>query len=323
MVRSTHRLLVVLDDQHGVAEVAQPLERRNELRVVALVQPDRGLVQNVEHADQRRADLRGEPDPLRLAARQRRGRAIHREVADPDVLEEAQALADLAHDQARDVAFGVAQLNVLQPAQRAARRQRAELVDRRPRHQHREGLGPQPRAVAVRAGPDAHVLLDLLAREIGLGLAVAPLQVVHDALETRGVGTLATVTVAVANLDPLAFGAVEEDLPLGLAERAPRRLDVDPVALGQSGGHLVVVAGVAHRPRRERALRDRQLGVRHDQLRIDLELRAQAGAARAGALRRVEREDPRLELRHRRPALQAGELLRERQRLPQPTACPP
>ena len=92
VVGRAHRLLVVLDDDHGVAEVAQPLERRDQLRVVALVQADRGLVEDVEHAHQRGADLRGQADPLRLAARQRRGGAVHREVADADVLQELQPL---------------------------------------------------------------------------------------------------------------------------------------------------------------------------------------------------------------------------------------
>ena len=106
MIGGAHRLLVVLDDQDGVADVAQPLERADQLRVVALVQPDRGLVEDVQHADQGRADLRGQPDPLRLAARQGRRRAVHRQVADPDVLEELEPLGDLAQDQAGDVALG-------------------------------------------------------------------------------------------------------------------------------------------------------------------------------------------------------------------------
>ena len=57
VVGGVHGLLVVLDDEHGVAEVAQALERADELRVVALVQADRRLVEDVEHADERRADL--------------------------------------------------------------------------------------------------------------------------------------------------------------------------------------------------------------------------------------------------------------------------
>ncbi len=61
-------VLVVLDDDHGVAEVAEADERVDQAVVVALVEPDRRLVEHVEHADQPGADLRGEPDALRLAA---------------------------------------------------------------------------------------------------------------------------------------------------------------------------------------------------------------------------------------------------------------
>ena len=103
MVGRAHRALVVLDDDHRVAEVAQPLERPDQALVVALVQADRRLVEDVEHADERRADLRGQPDPLRLAARQRGRRAVERQVADADVVEEAQPLVDLAQDQPRDL----------------------------------------------------------------------------------------------------------------------------------------------------------------------------------------------------------------------------
>src|SRR5436305_5771183 len=69
VVGGAHGLLVVLYDDDGVPEVAQALERSDQLRVVALMQADRGLVEDVEHADERRADLRREADPLRLAAR--------------------------------------------------------------------------------------------------------------------------------------------------------------------------------------------------------------------------------------------------------------
>ena len=47
-----HHLLVVLHHEHGVTEVAQPLEGGDEPPVVALMEPDRGLVEDVEDADE-------------------------------------------------------------------------------------------------------------------------------------------------------------------------------------------------------------------------------------------------------------------------------
>ena len=90
VVGGQDRLLVVLDHDHRVAEVAQALERVEQALVVALMQADRGLVQDVEHAGQARADLRGETDALALAARERAGIAGKRQVAETDVLEKAR-----------------------------------------------------------------------------------------------------------------------------------------------------------------------------------------------------------------------------------------
>ena len=115
-------VLVVLDHDHGVAEVAQPLERVEQPRIVALMQPDRRLVEHVEHAGQPGADLRGEPDALALAAGQRAGGARERQIIEADIDQEFQPRADFLEDAAGDlVLLGVELL-----------RQLGEPVRRRP-----------------------------------------------------------------------------------------------------------------------------------------------------------------------------------------------
>ena len=167
-------------------------QRPDQLRVVALVQADRRLVEDVEHADQRRADLRRQADPLRLAARQRRRRAVHRQVADADVLQERSRSSISRRISRAIVALGLATARA-----RRATRARAAPTARRtrgspsPPTEHRPRLGPQPRAVALRARPQRHVLLDLLARPLGVGLLVAALEVGDDPLEARRVRALA------------------------------------------------------------------------------------------------------------------------------------
>jgi hypothetical protein len=49
-VRRLDHLAVVLDDEHGVVQVAKVPEAVDELAVVARMQPDRRLVEDVEHA---------------------------------------------------------------------------------------------------------------------------------------------------------------------------------------------------------------------------------------------------------------------------------
>ena len=102
VVGGADRVLVMLDHDDGVAEVAQALQGFEQARVVALVQADRGLVQHIEHAGQAGADLRGQPDALALAAGQGAGGARQRQIVEPDVDQELQPLADfLEHAHAR------------------------------------------------------------------------------------------------------------------------------------------------------------------------------------------------------------------------------
>ena len=88
-------VLVVLDDDQRVAHVAQPDQGLDEPVVVALVQADGRLVEDVEHADQAGADLGGEADALGLTAGEGAGRAVQREVVQADVDQELQPLVDL------------------------------------------------------------------------------------------------------------------------------------------------------------------------------------------------------------------------------------
>ena len=60
----------MLDDDQRVAEVAEMMQRGDQTLVVTLMQPDGRLIEHVHHADQTRADLRGQTNALRLAAGQ-------------------------------------------------------------------------------------------------------------------------------------------------------------------------------------------------------------------------------------------------------------
>jgi len=92
----------VLDDQHGITQVAQTFQRGEQPVVVALMQADAWLIQNIKHTDERGADLGRKPDALRLAAGERAGLAVEREVAEADVAQEAQTSTYLLDDWSSD-----------------------------------------------------------------------------------------------------------------------------------------------------------------------------------------------------------------------------
>ncbi len=103
-VGRAHGVLVVLDDDDRVADVPQTLQRGDQAIVVARMQTDRRLVQDVEHADQPRADLRRQADALGLAAGERRRDAVERQVVQADIDEEPETSADLLQQLVGDLA---------------------------------------------------------------------------------------------------------------------------------------------------------------------------------------------------------------------------
>ena len=311
VVGRAHRPLVVLHHDHRVSEIAEAFEGLDELGVVALVQPDRGLVEDVEDADQAGADLRREPDPLRLAAGQRPGRARQVQVADADVVEEGEPLGDLADEQPRDRPLRVGHLELLDPDERRARRHLGVLVDRDPADLDGEALRPQARALADRAGLLRHIALDPLADRVGVGLAVAALEVVDDPLEADAVGAAAPEAIRVGHLVALTAGAVEKDLAVLVREVLPGDVGVDAVVLGDRLDQSLPVARMPGAPGLQRALGERQGRIGHHQLGVHDALEAEPVTAIARTVRGVEGEDPGLELGDRGTAVETGEALAE------------
>ncbi len=165
-----------------------------------------------------------------------------------------------------------------------------------PTNTNRAAFG-EARAVALRAAARAEVACEFLAHGERLGLVVAPLEVRQDALELVLALHRAAARVEVAELDLLALAALHQDVARLLRQARVRRLGVEAVVVGERLDHLVVV-GIAPVPAAHRAVRERELGVRDHAVRVEELLHAEAVAARAGAERVVEREQPRFELGH-------------------------
>ena len=208
------------------------------------------------------------------------------------------------------------QLEPVEEVERARDRHLRQLVDRPAADRDREHLGLEARALAGRARPEAHVLLDPLALLARVGLPVAPLEARDDAPRRRACTTACAPSGCGTGRRPC-----RRPCRAGTGPAAPRSArstacrGVDLVAVGDRLDHRLVERRAAHRPRHERALVDRERRVGDEQVGVDLLLRAEPGAARAGAVRRVEGEDARLELRQADAVLGAGEALRVERRL--------
>src|SRR5262245_45312220 len=257
------------------------------------MQTDARLVDARGHGDQAAARVLGQAAAVPRAARERAGGAVERQVVEPDVHQETQALADLLEDASGNRGLALGQRQVVEEPARVLDGLAHHVGDGPPRDLHAERLGPQARAPAGRARPLGHELLDLRARVLGRALAVPALERLDDALE-------AAVTLA-----------VQDDVADRLLQLGPRSLQGEAVAPGQHLERLAEVRRLAPGPRRQRALLERARRVRHEPLRIDLVARADAAALRARAVGVVEREHPGLDLREGDAALRARQALGE------------
>ncbi|SCF99209.1 hypothetical protein GA0115255_114852 [Streptomyces sp. Ncost-T6T-2b] len=303
-------VLVVLDDDERVAHVAQPDQGFDQPVVVALVQADGRLVQDVQHADQAGADLGGQPDALGLAAGQGAGRAVQREVVQADVHQELQPFVDLLEHPLGDLLVAGVQLEAAEELGALADRHRGDLGDGPLHHRHREDDRLEPGALTGGAGHLAHVALEALPAGVALGLGVPPLDELHRALEGGGgVGALAPVAVAVADLG-LDLVAEEQGLLGPLRQSGPGDVRAEAEGFGERADQPAeVLLGVPVGPGVDGSLVEGLLLVRDDQLRIDLHARPDAGAVGAGAEGRVEGEGARLQLLEGEVVVRAVEVL--------------
>ncbi len=171
MVGGAENVGVVLDDEDGVAQVAQLFEDVDKAGGVARVEADGRLVEDIERADQSRAERGGELDALRLAAGERGGKAVEGEVFQADGVEEAEALADFVEDGAGDLFMHGREAERIEEFLGLGDGERGGLADVLAVEADAAGLGPQTLAAAIGtlgvaailAEHDAHVQLIFLA----------------------------------------------------------------------------------------------------------------------------------------------------------------
>ena len=120
-IRGTNRIGIMLDDEDGVAEIAERLEDVNEALRIARMKADGRFVQNVERADEMRAERSGELDALGFAAGESRGQAIEGEIVEADFIEKLKTRANFLEDFFSDL--------VLCFGKREGREKRARFLD--------------------------------------------------------------------------------------------------------------------------------------------------------------------------------------------------
>ena len=277
-----------------IAQVAQPPQRGDEPVVVALVQADARFVQHVEHARQPGADLRGQPDALRLAAAKAcrsRGRGSgsrgppppgNRAGWKPRARSRPRSVCCVASSSSRVMT------SCASPMVSAAELADVELARRlRPPHRHRRGFPAAAARRGTRAGLRAHERAQPVAGQLALGRVREMLHLRQQPLERllRRVVLLALAPLTIFNStgsSPVPWNSASPERRGQVRERLVHRRAELRRQPAQDGlvKHAHPLAHAAL-PGRDRALGQRFRGVGHHQFRVQHRQRAQPVARRA------------------------------------------
>ena len=228
-----HGLLVVLDDDDGVAHVAQALEGLEQLLVVPRMEADGRLVEDVEDAHQSGADLAGEADALRLAPREGVGAAVQGQVAEADLVEQVEASADLLEGVLGDEGLLLGQLDAVEEQAARLDGEGRDLGQRAAAEEHRQGLGPQAAPVAGGAPAGSHVAAEVPAH-LGVAVVEALLDELQGALVAVVMGPGVAAVAGVDEPDPAVPQPLQETLLLVLLQVLPGGIEGEAEVLGRA-----------------------------------------------------------------------------------------
>ena len=300
VVGRAHHVLVVLDDEDGVAVVAELAEEVEQPRGVGRMEAGRRLVEDIEDAPQPVPRLRGQPDALDLAAGERVRGAVEAQVAEPEPFEQVRLFEEGGADGLAGGPAGRIELHAPELPGQTADGHRADVGDGPARDGHPEGFGPEAAAAAGAAGEGPGEAEDVV-------VPFRPEDRLHDRQDPFVIALLAGLgddalpaeprfegVLAVTDEDAIA--PVEDDVALGIGQVAPG--DVDREAVGPADlvedlhGHLGVDDVAVRRRQGQGALAQGPGRVGDEEIGIDAVLDAEAPAGRAGAFGGIEREHP-------------------------------
>ena len=173
-VGGTHDVGIVLNHQDRVSQVAQIMQDIDEPVSVARVQSDGRFVEDIERADQPRAQRSRQLNTLRLTAGKSGRKAVQCEIFQPYIIEKPEPLAKFLQQLVCNVGFLRTQFELVEEARRILDRHRANLADVAAADLYLPRLQTQAAAVTrraqgispVSAQEDAHVKLVFLPLEM-------------------------------------------------------------------------------------------------------------------------------------------------------------
>src|SRR5678815_792593 len=120
---------------------------------------DRGLIEDIENADEAGTDLRGKPDALAFPTGQGRGRSIQRQIVQTDVDEKSEPFANFFQDAMGNQQFAFGEFHRTEEVRSGSHGEMRDFRDRLFGDLDGQTFRPQPRALADLAGFEQREIL--------------------------------------------------------------------------------------------------------------------------------------------------------------------
>ncbi len=221
-----------------------------------------------------------------------------------------QTIPNLSKNPARDKGFPIRQLHRVEDANRLGNRKVHVFRYRAPLHADRAALGLQAFAVAGGTGPQRAIRLQVLLLEPG-PLVVTPPKVRNEPFEPGAEWILIPSTPLARHVFGTTRRAVEQQITNFSRQSAERKVEVDSKRAAQRIERLADQLSIPFGPRSNRAALERHRFIGNEACRVEIIHGAEPLTARAGSVRRVERERTRRHFRHAHTAVGARQTPRE------------
>ena len=209
-----------------------------------MMEPDTRLVEDIQHARQSAPDLRRQPNPLGLSARQRICRPRQREVVEPHVPKKADAVFDFLDDGVGDPVFGFRQNEIIHKIVEIVHRHFAQIPNIFPADIDGQRFLFQALSAAGGAGRRAHISFDIVFHAVRGSLGIAALQIDDKAFPRRFI-TPAERTGMIVQIDLFPAVAVHQHIVNPRGQVFDGHVHGEAVMLRQGGEiHLRLRGGV-------------------------------------------------------------------------------
>ena len=292
----------MFNDDERISDVSQIKQSVYQALVIALMQSDGRLVENVKNAGKAGADLSCKPDTLGFSAGKRCSLPLKRKIFKAYVFQKQKPVIYFFQNLRGDFLFGFRKLKILKERDGIFYRKLAERMDVFSADGNGKSFFFKAHSAAASADAVSHQFFKAFFLRIRKALCITALKLAYDARPyTRKVRNAGSVRAVVYKMNRFSR-AVHNGRILRFCKLIKRRFQRKALLVGNGFYAAVVPVGICIESLYS-AFRDRKVFIRDNQVFIKIHSFAETRTVRACTERIVKGKKPWLQVRNRDSAV--------------------